>query len=107
MIHSITPRDIYRFTCGDCHIFAYALHRITGWPVATFVDDGGEAITHAFCVMPDGRAADIQGLHLMRDFKRSWWKPTGVKIHGDLIRDAEWGRRTAFGEYSRKRARQL
>ncbi len=55
-------RDYLRFTCGDCHILARALHLRTGWPIGVTVDDFGEWFGHAFVVRPDGLALDVDGL---------------------------------------------
>lgn len=106
MKHSIRAADIRRFTEGDCHIFAYALNRITGWPVHTFVTECGTPDLHAFCVTPDGQAADIEGLHSISDFKAKWHCQT-IADQGKFIEDEFWGRIVYLGAYSRVRARRL
>lgn len=56
--------DIERFTEGDCWLLAARIHRITGWPFYSFpYSFGGEWVpdAHAFVVMPNGQALDIEG----------------------------------------------
>jgi hypothetical protein len=102
----ITNADIDRFTCGDCHIFARALHAATGWPIHTFVNDGFPD-AHAFVRAPDGRCVDIEGWSTIRKFKARWG------LSGCPIKEIEWANLLAdwggpeFGSHSYKRAKQL
>lgn len=65
-----------RFTCGDCHILARAIHRVTGWPMATFsFKSGKERLpdTHAFVRLPDGRYLDIEGVRTADEMYERWY----------------------------------
>lgn len=101
--------DVERFTEGDCHIFARALHKLTGWPIHTFGRRdhpyGGDV--HAFCVLPDGRIADIEGVRDAKDFCADWHYSFKVSAHhprpwSDI---RHWWGGPAFGPYSYRRAR--
>ncbi len=64
-----------RFTEGDCHILALAIHKATGWGFATFAYTcaGGEfPDLHAFVVMPDGRCLDIDGVCTQSELLVRW-----------------------------------
>jgi len=66
------PEDIVRDAVnGCCHDFAFAVHRRTGWPIACLWKDAiideytlvrDPEPVHVFCVTPDGRAIDAEGL---------------------------------------------
>lgn len=60
-----------RFTEGDCHVLARAIHEITGWPMATFAS-GKYPVTHAFVAMPDGRYLDIEGVSTREELLAHW-----------------------------------
>lgn len=66
--------DEQRFTEGDCHLLARRIHRLTGWPIYCF-DYGGKPSLHAFVVMPDGRALDVEGPRTLLGMKRRWKGP--------------------------------
>lgn len=68
----ISARDISRFTCGDCHIFARRLAMETGWTLATFGTVEGLPAAHAFVIHPSGDAVDIQGRRSMAEFQSDW-----------------------------------
>lgn len=68
----ITDGDIEAFTCGDCHILAAEIARVTGWPLCAFRDDEGEPEAHAFVRMPDGRLLDVEGAHEPDKFIKAW-----------------------------------
>lgn len=101
----ITDRDISRFTEGDCHIFAAALEKLTGWPLHCFTYQGAPS-DHAFVVRPDGKAVDIEGVHEMREFKKAWHCHKYARFTRRQLIEAEWGG-PVFGDYSYRRARQL
>lgn len=61
-----------RFTEGDCHILARAIHEATGWPMATFVSEDGEPDLHAFVKLPNGRFLDIEGISTEMDMYTRW-----------------------------------
>lgn len=62
------------YTQGACHVFAVALHRMTGWPIHLVLDqderfweDPGDCdnwipcVVHAYCLDPSGEAWDVLG----------------------------------------------
>lgn len=99
--------DIDRFTTGDCHIFAKAVHSLTGWPIATFdyeYDPTGSI--HAFNIMPDGRLIDVEGVFMPKEFISKWkqWKARSYSVqHWPTMRRSWQG--PQFGHYSYRRAR--
>jgi hypothetical protein len=100
----ITNLDIERYTCGDCHYLARALHKLTGWPMAAFVDRWGDPDRHAFVLTPDGDVFDVHGIESPHDARRRWRAPRR------RIQTFEWPDLLAFGEpefgpYSVRRAR--
>lgn len=57
---------------GICHIMALALNRVSGWPLAAWVEhvDGlGTCLVHAFVLPPQapGCVVDVQGLQRQED----------------------------------------
>lgn len=96
--------DVDRFTTGDCHIFALALSKLTGWPTYAFEDSfDGQPYLHAFVVAPDGWIYDVEGRHDPTEFKKSW--------SHDIYRaydfyEYDWTS-PCFGYYSRRRAAAL
>lgn len=52
-----------RYMAGSCLVFAVALSRRTGWPLAVLRDaDDDDLPVHVLCAAPDGRLADVRGL---------------------------------------------
>ncbi len=94
--------DISRFTEGDCHVFAAAVHRLTGWPIHVFNDEGTPYL-HAFVVAPDGKAVDIMGVRSMEDLLNEWGELEHLHYKWEDLK-LEWGANT-YGAYSVKRAR--
>jgi hypothetical protein len=103
----ITSADIERFTEGDCHIMAWAIHKETGWPIYTFWD-GDEHWMHAFVKMPNGKIIDVEGVTTLRTFKKKW-----SKYGNDPIKRIEWKdlRESwggpSYGNYSYSRAKKI
>lgn len=106
MLWRPTEKDIERFTCGDCHYLARAIHKLTGWSIAAF-DQYGLADLHAFVLMPDMRVLDVKGARTQREITQEWsgWHPKGI-IPCDW-RDVEPFGSPAYGEYSVRRAREI
>jgi hypothetical protein len=106
---SITPRDVHRFTAGDCHQLALRLHQLTGWPLVAFDGGDGEPLVHAGVMTPDGRVVDVRGLQTQDQWLGRWER--AATILGDEARivvcdEAQlraWP--TRFGSYSAVRAR--
>lgn len=102
----ITTRDVERFTEGDCHVLARALHVATGWPIqALDVDGRGCPDMHAFVLRPDGQALDVQGVHPLEDLVTAWHARATVPTTWKRLRE-EWGT-SVFGDYSFTRARAI
>lgn len=97
----VTDKDILRFTCGDCHVFAMALHRLTGWMIWIGED-------HAYCVEEYADLpVDIEGVHTWGEFQERWgdhehsegpFTPEEVKV--------DWAYDLG-GSYTKRRARLL
>jgi hypothetical protein len=63
--------DRERFTCGDCHVLAMAIHKKTGWPTYCFLGKWSMIPdVHAFVITPDGEALDNYGNELSRAVPR-------------------------------------
>lgn len=102
----ITDLDIERFTCGDCHIFARAMNRCTGWELQTFYN-GSEPDGHAFVVTPDGRRVDIEGAWTPSAHDKAWdGKGTAAPCRYSILKEYGWLSPT-YGKYSYPRAKQL
>ena len=105
------PRDadVDRFTTGDCHIFARAVHALTGWPIATFDDEYDATGTiHAFNLTPDGRCLDIEGIFEPEAFIKKWkcWGASSYSIQHWPTMYKSW-QGPQYGHYSYQRARVL
>jgi hypothetical protein len=60
-----TPDDIVeQYSYGRCMWLALALNERFGWQIRCQIehDPLGEWIAHAYCVLPDGREADVLGI---------------------------------------------
>lgn len=102
--------DLVRFTEGDCHILARAIHQRTGWTFCTF-DYKGSPDAHAFVQRPDGRYVDVQGVTDDVTMKKRW-RATRIIAWTDFAAFAveyPWwgGNYCTFGLYSFLRADQL
>lgn len=96
------PEDVERFTYGDCALFAWAINRLTGWPIHAF-----DCELHAFNVMPDGRYVDIEGIVTKRTFMRKWMcneRREGNIITGPWEVIRRYYTSPKFGNYSYERA---
>lgn len=73
-LSAATSNDIATYCHGECHVFAVALHRLTGWPIHVVVDndehhwDSEEddddflpVVVHVLCEDPDGNLWDVRG----------------------------------------------
>lgn len=101
----ITSLDVERFTCGDCHLLARAIHELTGWPICAFDAFDGPDI-HAFVRTPSGKYLDIEGVHAPHTFKRNWHERRVRRISWAALA-ADWGDAPRYGRYSVVRARRL
>jgi len=73
---------------GNCHVFALALHRVSGWPLGTAMDDDmqvGLCLTHAFAPV-DGLIVDIKGARtfdeMLADFPHTEVDQASIDIIG-------------------------
>lgn len=103
--------DVERFTDGDCHILARAIHRHTGWTFCTFTTYADNPDAHAFVQRPDGLYVDVQGVADEATLLARW-KHTAIRRWDDFdafAADWPWwaGNGCAFGLYSYLRADQL
>jgi len=64
-----TPPDeiVARYSNGRCMWLALALHERYGWQIRAQIEHdlpehGGDYVAHAYCVLPDGREADVLGI---------------------------------------------
>lgn len=97
-----TKMDVERFSYGDCHILALALHKLTGWKLGAF-DAGGWPDTHAFVIDPTGRCWDVHGPSDQENFLKRWgtYGVEGI-IEGVEAREFKcWGLSYGIGSYSR------
>ena len=78
------PRTRYSFVSGQCHSFAFAMHKLTHWPLFLlcdksaddkFVDDSGlidgnpVSWSHVVVLAPDGRFVDVDGAWRLEEGK--------------------------------------
>lgn len=98
----ITELDNKRFTCGDCHYLARAIHKRTGWQIGAFswpVVENSDRYTwnpggpdyHAFAIMPDGRVLDVEGVKTQEELKERW------RVEAGIIKPFEWKDVKVFG----------
>jgi len=101
----ITPRDVVRFTEGDCHILARAIHKRTGWDVAA-LHGGNRSYPdyHVFVLAPTQpvRALDVLGLHKPHELVRAYGAVGYMRVSPKSVA-AAWGG-PYFGRYSYERA---
>lgn len=73
-VRAPTPDQISRYSTGECHVFALAMHRRFGWPILVVtnpnepywvdpVDDDNSipSVLHVYALDDAGRAWDIRG----------------------------------------------
>lgn len=66
-----TARDV--FSKGNCHSFALAVAKLTGWELcAKFYREGNPIPGHVFVKTPDGKYFDVEGLHDPEAFMKLW-----------------------------------
>lgn len=71
------------FTMGQCHAFAIALNRATGWPILLFDGWGG----HVVVQHPSGRVVDIEGFKEPEDVA-NFYGDTVEEHTEDSLREA-------------------
>ena len=70
---NITEDAITAFTCGDCWVFAWHVHKLTGWKVYTLdLDLEANSWGHVVCEMPDRRFFDIYGPQTEDEMYERW-----------------------------------
>lgn len=101
MNHQPDPDTVAAYMEGDCHAFAVALARRTGWPLAALVDDGRRytpgsdfpTIAHVVVRSPDDRLLDVRGRHRLDDLKAQYpdlLTPRLYHFDGEHELLAEW-----------------
>lgn len=109
MEFSFRREDVERFTMGDCYILARAIHLLTGWDIACFSymsnpDNDTWGAAHAFCVRPDGKCIDIEGVHAPDEFIEKW-EAQSIKTWPSWRKmSRKWGGYD-FSKYSYERAK--
>lgn len=84
---------VARYTEGDCHLLAQAIHDLTGWQIAGVLDD--DYCGHVFVLMPDGKCLDINGTTQRRTMVKRWSWYGNSKVHRfdrayDLVSGYGW-----------------
>lgn len=102
---AIRPGDVWRFTCGDCHILARAIQRLTGWPIHCGISGRKHPDWHAFVLTPDGRAVDVRGVQTPAECLRGYQKRAHREFSWDHVRK-DWGA-PCISSYSYARARAI
>lgn len=92
-----------RFTEGDCHILAQAIHNLTGWPMYAF-NWSNRPDLHCFVKIPSGNFLDIQGISTPKEMKERWQCSRIMKFEEKYKK--VWGG-PVFGKHSEKRAKEL
>lgn len=78
---AVSPRRqqdmMVEFSCGSCMYLAYVLNKKFGLPIGGFVGDSDDDGTlddtvHVWAELPDGRVADIYGVHDWDEFYAKW-----------------------------------
>lgn len=100
----ITNNDIARFTEGECHYLARAIHLLTGWDIHCFQDDG-QPYMHAFVLMPNGNYLDVEGEKTLKDM-REWSGHKILPFTWQEIRES-WGWYRPETSYTYRRAKEL
>lgn len=85
-----TEDQVEAFNFGDCWRLAAEMHRLTGWQmVAVGVDyeDGVDLNSRGWAHMavrtPDGRFADVNGVHTEDEFLDTWREETSTRFFQD------------------------
>lgn len=95
---------------GHCHLFAIAMHELTGFPIAAYLDTDLESeatvLVHAF-VIKDGSSIDVRGAfkedEILDEFDT--FDPYLVHISREDLLELGHGRRTlSAGDPDMKRA---
>jgi len=102
----VTPKDIERYTAGECRVFARAINRLTNWPIHCFIDKDGEPDGHAFIVCPDGSFLDIEGARTPSEFSLAWREVNHREFSWVDLLD-KWGALDKEERWSFIRARKL
>ena len=82
---------VHCFTRGQCHSFARALHKLTGWQLAVLCHYPGAVNVqgdHVVCITPDNKLADITGVY---EFGTKWLNlKTLVKVKPSTVQKLGW-----------------
>lgn len=103
-----TPRDIERFTCGDCWILAQELELACGYPAYGYWSLADRLYDHHVWVRVGNKRLDIKGLRSAREFDADWLDDDEMpvrRIDWDRLED-DWDNIETY-KGSRARARAL
>lgn len=82
-----------RYMNGDCYLLALAIAEQTGWDVVLVTDDRTES-GHAMCRLPNGRLADVRGIHEADDLRAH----CPLYLDGNVILSADRHRKAGLPE---------
>lgn len=99
MNRRITPKDVMRFTEGDCLILAEELSAVTGYPVYSLRTNERHHDLHAFVMTPGRKALDVNGLTPIKRMIAQWG--------ADGCSKGSWVGFPEMWRGSRRRARQI
>ncbi len=88
-----------RYLHDQCCVFAAALHRVFGWPVAAVFDER-EGFAHAVALRPDGALVDAGGPATLRAIARRYGL-VGEQVQEVLPETLEFLRGYSAGELAR------
>ena len=63
-------RDV--FSHGQCHSFALALHKLTGWPLFAMYEKNTSRAHHVVVQHPSGDFVDVEGLGAFDRWQEEW-----------------------------------
>lgn len=88
--------EIDNFTTGSCHVFALAIHELTGWKMLVILDDGEPhwtdpddednyiaSVCHVFCIDDDEIAWDIRGRRPLADVQNEMENWLHIQSYSD------------------------
>lgn len=101
-----------KFTCGSCMYLAYVLSKKFGLSVSGILADEDfdgkpDEIVHVWVNLPDGRVADITGVHPAEEFLEEW-QAKADRTGGEMVNDIplDWLMKIAkAGRWSPERAK--
>lgn len=98
--------NVSHYLHGKCHLFALALHEVTGLKIGLFVDEerfeGVAGLDHAFCYINNDYIIDAQGIRskteIMAEYCMETWKFAEYMDDGTIIN--EWIQNNLLDPYT-------